>query len=98
MSKSTCLTMFDSINVTEVSKLFRGKLRHISPIVPEHWHACSESPKSVCNRILKVCKIPSAYRNKMEYRDTIMVAEVNDVAVLCRSEFKEKLKHQHEFK
>ena len=45
MSKSTHLTMFDRINVTEASKLFRGKLRHISPMMPEHWHACSESQK-----------------------------------------------------
>ena len=50
MSKSKRLSMFDRINVTEASKLLRGKLRHISPIMPEHWHVCSESPKSVCNR------------------------------------------------
>ena len=81
MSKSTRLTMIDRINVTEASKLFRGKLRHISPMMPEHWHACIESPKSVCNWILKVCKIPIAYRDKMEYWDTVLVAEVNDVAV-----------------
>ena len=97
-SKSTRLPMFDRMNVTEASKLFRGKLRHISPMMPEHGHARSESQKMCLQSDTESMQNTKCLPQKNEYWETVMVAEVNDVAVSCRSEFKEKLKHQHECK
>ena len=66
ISKCKRLMQLDRIDVREASKIMRQKARHPHLILPVEWHAYSESRKSVSQKIMKVCKLPSGF-TKPEY-------------------------------